>query len=104
MHHHGDRVAARWGTTPASCSGAVDSNYTITYVSGSVAVSPAPLTVTASSGIMTYGGSPPAITASYSGFVNGQGAVGARTGPDVHDGSHGHQRGGVVRVELQRGD
>ncbi len=60
------------GNDPSSCSGAVDSNYTISYVTGSVTISPAPLTITASSGSMTYGGSPPAITATYSGFVNGQ--------------------------------
>ncbi len=37
-------------------------------------VGPAPLSVSASSGSMTYGGSVPAITASYSGFVNGDDA------------------------------
>ena len=36
-----------------------------------VTVNTAPLTVTASSGSMTYGGSVPTITPSYSGFVNG---------------------------------
>ena len=41
----------------ASCSGAVDSNYAITYVGGSVTVTPVPLTITASSTSMTYGGS-----------------------------------------------
>ncbi len=54
----------------STCTGAADSNYSITYVPGLVTVGPAPLTVTASSGSMTYGGSPPAITAHYSGFVN----------------------------------
>jgi hypothetical protein len=38
----------------------------------SITVNKAPLTITASSGSMTYGGTPPAITASYSGFVNSQ--------------------------------
>ena len=61
------------GNYGSSCTGAADSNYTITYVSGLVSVSPAPLTVTASSGTMTYGGAAPAITATYAGFVNGQG-------------------------------
>jgi hypothetical protein len=54
-----------------SCSGAVDPNYTISYVCGKVTVTKAPLTITASSGSMTYGGTVPTITASYSGFVNG---------------------------------
>ena len=60
------------GNYASSCSGAADSNYTISYVTGSVTVGPAPLSITASSGTMTYGGSPPAITATYAGFVNGE--------------------------------
>ena len=55
----------------SSCSGAADPNYTISYVSGSVTVKPARLTITASDGSMTYGGTPPTITAGYSGLVNG---------------------------------
>ena len=55
----------------SSCTGAVDPNYAITYVPGTVAVTPAPLTVTASSGSMTYGGTPPTVTPGYSGFKNG---------------------------------
>src|SRR5208282_3893715 len=49
-------------------------NYTITPVNGSVSVTAAALTVTASSGTMAYGGTVPTMTPSYSGFVNGQGA------------------------------
>ncbi len=51
-----------------SCSGAVDPNYTITLVKGSLAVTKAPLTITASSGSLTYGGTVPTITPSYAGF------------------------------------
>ena len=57
----------------SSCAGAADTNYSIVYVSGSVAVTKASLTVTASSGSMTYGGTPPVVTAAYTGFVNGDG-------------------------------
>jgi len=59
------------GLYPSTCTGAVDANYTISYVQGTVTVSPAPLTITAGSGSYTYGGAVPAITPSYSGFVNG---------------------------------
>jgi hypothetical protein len=62
------------GNYSSSCSGAVDPNYHISYVSGLVTIGPAPLTITASGGTMTYGGSRPTITPSFSGFVNGQGA------------------------------
>jgi hypothetical protein len=56
------------------------------YSSGSSAtaaltVSPAPLTITASDGSMTYGGTPPTIAASYSGFVNDDGAASLTTAP-----------------------
>ncbi len=60
------------GNYDTSCSGAVDSNYAITYQDGSVAVTPAPLTVTASSGIVTYGGNPPSVTPIVSGLQNGE--------------------------------
>jgi MBG domain (YGX type)/Putative Ig domain len=46
-----------------------------------LAVDPAPLTITASGGSMTYGGSPPVITPGYSGFVNGDDASSLSTPP-----------------------
>ena len=55
----------------STCSGAVDTNYTITYVPGVVTVNPAPLTITATSEPVTYGANVPPITAQYSGFENG---------------------------------
>jgi hypothetical protein len=63
------------GSYASTCSGAVDTNYTmISYVNGTVTVKPAPgpVIITASSPSMTYGGTVPLITASYSGFVNGE--------------------------------
>ena len=69
------------GSYPSSCSGAVDPNYTISYVDGEVTIGLAPLTVTASSASITYGNAAPAITASYSGFVNGDSATSLTTPP-----------------------
>src|SRR5206468_3850874 len=71
------------GTYQTSCSGAVaptqcavpspacvaDPIYTIAYVTGTLTVNPAPLTITASNASVTYGDGAPAISASYSGFV-----------------------------------
>ncbi len=51
----------------SSCSGAVDPNYTITYVSGSVTVTTAPLTITATSESVPYG-STPSVSPLYSGL------------------------------------
>ena len=59
------------GTYPTTCSGAADPNFEFDYVAGSITITPAAATVTASSDSFTYGGTVPAITASYSGLVNG---------------------------------
>jgi hypothetical protein len=59
------------GGYPITASGAVDSNYTITYTPGTLTVNPAALTITANPQTSVYGSALPALTASYSGFVNG---------------------------------
>ncbi len=69
------------GSYSSTCSGAVDPNYTISYTSGSVAVGRAPLSITASSPAMTYGGAVPAITPVYSGLVAGDTAASLTTPP-----------------------
>ena len=54
-----------------TASGASDPNYTITYIAGTLTVTPAPLTVTATKESMTYGGTVPTLTYAYTGLVNG---------------------------------
>jgi hypothetical protein len=68
-------------TYPTSCSGAVDTNYTISYVPGTLTVTPAPLTITASSATVPYLSPVPTITPSYSGFVNGDTSASLTTPP-----------------------
>lgn len=63
------------GTYPITASGALDHNYAIAFVSGSLTVNPAALTIRAQDKSMTYGGAVPALTASYDGFVNGDDAA-----------------------------
>ena len=58
-----------------------------------MAVGTAPLVVTASSGSMTYGGTVPTITSSYSGFVNGDNASSLTTQPTLLDDGHVVERG-----------
>ncbi len=53
-----------------SCSGAVDTNYTISYVTGTVAVSAVPLTITASSHTVNFGDAAPTITPTYVGLIS----------------------------------
>ncbi len=52
-------------------SGAADPNYSISYLPGTLTIGQAPLTITANNQSMTYGGSLPALTAGYTGLVNG---------------------------------
>jgi gliding motility-associated-like protein len=56
---------------PITPSGAVDANYNISYVNGTLAVGQAPLTITANNQTKIYGQANPALTVSYNGFVNG---------------------------------
>ena len=59
------------GSYASSCTGAVDPNYTITYVPGTVTVTAATLHITASGGTMMYGGVVPAVTPIYVGLTGG---------------------------------
>ena len=56
-------------------SGATASNYTITFASGTLTISPAPLTIKADDKSKTYGDDDPAFTVSYSGFKRGETAA-----------------------------
>jgi hypothetical protein len=63
---------AKVGTSSTTCSGAADPNYVITYVGGTLTITPAPLTVQAPSATITYGAPiPTTLSPSYAGFVNG---------------------------------
>ena len=80
----GDRASAA-GTYPITPSGAVstNANYTISYVSGTLTVTPAALTITAHDKTRTYGAANPALTVSYGGFLNGDTAASLATQPVV---------------------
>lgn len=64
-------VASGTGLYPIVASGAADANYAITHVNGTLTVTPAALTITAENRSKVYGAPLPALTAVYSGFVNG---------------------------------
>ena len=64
-----------------TASGAVDSDYSISYVAGSLTVTTAPLTITANNQSKVYGAALPTLTASYSGFVNGDTSASLTTQP-----------------------
>src|SRR5476649_2108792 len=54
-----------------TASGAVDSDYTIAYVGGTLTVNPVGLTITADNQVKAYGAALPTLTVSYTGLVNG---------------------------------
>lgn len=65
-------AASGVGSYPITISGAVDANYSITYVQGTLMVTTAPLTITAPSVSRQYGQTNPSLNnVTYSGFVNG---------------------------------
>lgn len=64
-------AASPVGTYSIVASGATDANYTITHGNGTLSVTRAPLTITANNTNKVYGAALPVLTATYSGFVNG---------------------------------
>jgi subtilisin-like proprotein convertase family protein len=72
-------AASPVGAYTITANGAVDANYTITEVNGSLSVTAAPLTITANNATKVYGAALPTFTASYSGFVNGDTAASLTT-------------------------
>jgi predicted outer membrane repeat protein len=66
-----------------TASGAVDEDYMISYVAGNLTVTPAPLTITANNQTKVYGTALPTLTASYTGFVNGDTSANLTTLPTV---------------------
>ena len=67
----------------------VDPNYTISYVTGTLTVTPAALTITADNQTKALRRGCPRLTASYSGFVNGDTAASLTARPRLHDGHGG---------------
>ncbi|MDB5059461.1 MAG: Cadherin-like beta sandwich protein, partial [Chloroflexi bacterium] len=66
-----------------TASGASDPNYTIVYVDGSLTVTAALLTITADNQTKVYGAALPTLTASYTGFVNGDTSASLATPPTL---------------------
>jgi len=62
------------GAYAITVSGLSSNNYSITFVGGTLTVNPAPLTISADPKSKVYGQANPALTASYTGFVNGDSA------------------------------
>ena len=59
------------GSYPITPAGLTSANYAIVFNSGALAVTRAPLSITADAKTKTYGAADPVFTATYGGFVNG---------------------------------
>jgi hypothetical protein len=59
------------GSYAINCSGLTSNNYAISYSPGQLSVTPAPLAITANNATRLTGQPNPALSVSYSGFVNG---------------------------------
>src|SRR5207247_531986 len=66
-----------------TASRAVDSDYTITYVAGTLTITSVGLTITADNKTKAYSAPLPTLTASYSGFVNGDASASLTTQPTL---------------------
>jgi hypothetical protein len=66
-----------------TADGAADPDYNITYVAGTLTVTPASLTITADNKTKLYGAALPTLTASYTGFVNGDSEASLTTLPTL---------------------
>ena len=93
---HGPPSGSAAGTYASNCTGAADANYTISYTAGTVTIQAVALTITASSPTVAYGVAVPAITASYSGFVNGDTAASLTTAPTCTTSAHGPPSGSAA--------
>jgi filamentous hemagglutinin family protein len=59
------------GSYAITASGAADPNYTISYMPGTVQITPAPLTITTNNATRVYGAANPGFSATFTGLVNG---------------------------------
>ncbi|PTR01411.1 gliding motility-associated-like protein [Mucilaginibacter yixingensis] len=71
------------GSYPITASGAASGNYNISYTAGALTVTNATLTIAANNQTKVYGAANPALTVSYTGFVNGDTQASLTTQPTV---------------------
>ena len=81
-------------------SGAVDSDYTISYATGNLTITPAGLTITADDQTKVYGAALPTLTASYTGFVNGDTPASLTTQPTLSTTATAHSDTGVYAITV----
>jgi hypothetical protein len=91
------------GSYAITAAGAVDADYAITYAAGALTITPAPLVVSADHKTKVYGQANPALTASYSGFVNGDTAAALSGSPALTTGAGQYSAPGDYTITVGRG-
>lgn len=81
-------------------SGAASPNYTISYLPGTLTVTPAPLTIKADNKTMLFGDPLPTLTASYSGLVNGDTATSLATLPTLSTAATANSPVGTYAIDV----
>src|SRR5262249_22601811 len=71
------------GSYAITASGAVDPDYTISYIAGTLTITPATLSVTANDASKVYGSANPTFGYTISGFVNGDNASAVSGSPSL---------------------
>jgi fibronectin type 3 domain-containing protein len=92
-----DIHVGRYSTT---ASGASDADYTITYVPGTLTITPAVLTITANNATMFSGQIVPVLTASYSGFENGDTPASLASPPALGTSATSASPAGVYAINI----
>jgi hypothetical protein len=87
-----------------TASGGVDENYSFRYVNGTLNIGKAELTITADDKSKTYGEINPALTFSYSGFVNGQGESALKNTPAASSSADANTGAGSSEITTSGGE
>jgi sugar lactone lactonase YvrE len=88
------------GTYPITVSGATSGNYTISYTNGALTVNKASLTIRADNQTKYQGDANPVLTASYSGFVNGDTKAQLTTQPVISTAATTMSSSGVYPITV----
>lgn len=95
--------ASSVGQYPIVAGGAVDANYTISFVHGQLTISPAPLTVRADDKAMVYGAELPSLTATVVGLLNGDHLQDLDAPPVLTSAVTSTSAAGTYPIEVQGG-
>ena len=99
----GSIVSAAVGTYVISLHGAINGNYSISYINGILKVNKAVITAKADNKIRLYGSDNPALSISYSGFINGDDVSVLKVRPSISTNAISTSSAGTYPIVLTGG-